>query len=277
MSRRDRSPDRSERREPASGDSTSGEGLAAKQVRTPSGFGAGRRAQSHVVGVAVLLVATMLSLGMLTASVGVMIESSAAAVDADRVAADFDSSLEPVAASGVRRGRVSFTEGRLRVVERTIRVYNRSGEIYRDETGALVFSASESRVAFVTGAIVRGSGDGARTYADPLLAASEEVLLIGVARLNASGSDTVDANGATTVPLRTTVTHGRRALGSGEYRVAVETATPAPWERYFREQGATTARRDLDGDGVDSVVGHYAGNRTAYLVVHDLALEVNRG
>lgn len=140
-----------------------------------------------------------------------------------------------------------------------------------------MFSAGESRVAFVGGAIVRGHRENARNYADPPLAASEEVLLIGVARLNASGPDTVDANGAITVPLRTTVTHRRQALGTGEYRVAVETATPTPWERYFRDRGVNTSRRDVDGDGVDSVVGHYAGNRTAYLVVHDLALEVNRG
>jgi hypothetical protein len=76
------------------------------------------------------------------------------------------------------------------------------------------------------------------------------------------------------VTLATTVRHDRTAHGEGHYRVAVETATPGPFERWFTERGATVERRDIDGDGVESVVATFDGRRTAYLVVHHLNTEV---
>jgi hypothetical protein len=36
-------------------------------------------------------------------------------------------------------------------------------------------------------------------------------------------------------------------------------------------------RRDVDGDGVPSVVAQFPGDREGYLVVHDMHLEVNGG
>lgn len=218
----------------------------------------------------------MVSLGLLTASVGVVLEDSAAGVDADRVASDLDRSLEPVAATGVNSGRVTFVDGELRVVDRSLRVLNDSGTVYRSEIGAIVFETRHARVSFAGGLIASGSGGGAARYADPPIAASEETLLLGVVQLNASGADQIVADGATTVPLRTDVDHERRALDDGEYRVAIETATPRPWERHLDTTGAETTRRRFVGDDHESVVAHYGGNRRTYLVVHDLALEVGR-
>jgi len=73
------------------------------------------------------------------------------------------------------------------------------------------------------------------------------------------------------------VSHTRTDLGTGEFVVAVETATPGPFERYFEGQNASVSRADFDGDGVESVVAEYPGQRRGYLVVHDLSLEVNGG
>lgn len=239
----------------------------------PSGR-ADRRAQSHVIGVAILLTATMVSLGALTAGLGVAIDHSAATANADRVATDMESSLNPVAATGERTGHVSFTGGTLRTVSRTVRVFDESGEIYRNDVGGLVYATDGRRVAYVAGMISQGPATGARRVVPPPIAASDRLVLFGIADLNASGADTVTASASTTVPLRTTVTHRRQRLGDGQFRIAVETATPAVWERYFRSQDASVSRRDFDGDGVVSVIGHYPGTRSAYLVVHDLALEV---
>lgn len=245
----------------------------SRRQRTADGT---ERGQSHVVGVAILLATTMVSLGVLTASVGVVLEDSAAGVDADRVASDLDRSLEPVAATGRNSGQVTFVDGRVRVVDRSFRVLNESGEVYRGEIDAVVFESGDARVSFAGGLIATGSDGGATRYTDPPIAASEETLLIGVATLNASGADQVSADGATTVPLRTNVDHDRRELDDGAYRVAVETATPRPWERHFERTGANTTRRTFAGDDHASVVGHYDGDRGTYLVVHDLALEVGR-
>jgi hypothetical protein len=79
------------------------------------------------------------------------------------------------------------------------------------------------------------------------------------------------------VTLETNVSHRRVDLGRGRFAVAVETATPEAFARHFREANATTTRQDFDGDGTPSVVARFPGRRQAYLVVHDLALEVADG
>ncbi|EJN60795.1 DUF7289 family protein [Halogranum rubrum] len=234
------------------------------------------RAQSAVVGVALLLGVTMLSLGVLTASIGTVVQSNADAADAGRVATDLDAALDPVSATGPDSGHVSFTDGKLRRVDRSVRLLNDSGVVRNESVGGLVYSNEHHRVAFSSGAVVRGTGENARFTADPPLATSENVLLVGVARLNASGPDTVDGTNQR-VRLETNVSHRRQSLGNDSYRVAVETATPAAWERYFARQNATTTRRDFDGDGVTSVVGQYPGDRTTYLVVHDVRLVMRHG
>ncbi|MFC7115791.1 hypothetical protein ACFQH2_13710 [Natronoarchaeum sp. GCM10025703] len=77
----------------------------------------------------------------------------------------------------------------------------------------------------------------------------------------------------------TDVTHERQSLGTDSYRIAVETSTPGPWKRYFEDVGATveTTDRAFPGDRETSVVARIDGDRTAYLVTHDLRLEVGYG
>lgn len=236
------------------------------------------RAQSNVVGVALLLGITVLALGSLTASIGVVVEENAATADATRVAANVDEALDPVEATGIHRGRVSFTEGELGTAERDLRVLDESGVVRRVGVDALVFNAGRRRVTFVAGAIVRGTDTGGTMYARPPVTSSPRsgVLVVGAAKLGAA-NESVASNGGATVRLRTNVTHDRSKLGNGTYRVAVETTTPGAWRRYFEGENATVTTRDFDGDGVESVVARYPGTRVAYLVVHDMRLEVANG
>jgi hypothetical protein len=97
-----------------------------------------------------------------------------------------------------------------------------------------------------------------------------DVLVVGVATL---GND-VAVGGSGPVTLSTRVRHDRESVGEDTYRVAVETATPRPWRRYFEERGHSVSTRDFDDDGIVSVVARYPGRRTAYLVRHHLHLEV---
>jgi hypothetical protein len=241
---------------------------------TDSG-GADGRGQSHVVGVALLLGVTIVALAALTAGVGTVVEDTAETADAARVADGLERALRPVETTGTRRGEVSFSAGRVGTVERDLRVLSGS-TTRRIRVDALVYEHGDRRVAFLAGAVVVGEGAGARLRRRPPITASREggVLVVGAPRLNASGGS-VGGTGRIRVPLRTDVTHRRIPLGRGRYRVAVETATPAAWGEAFRRLGATLLdRRDFDDDGVDSVVARFPGTRTAYLVVHDMRLEV---
>jgi len=238
------------------------------------------RGQSNVVGVVLLLGVTVLALGTLTASIGTMVQSNAATADATQVAADFDAALDPVTVTGVHRGRVAFTDGQVRTVDRELRVLNESMTVEIVHVDALVFTTRHKRVAFLAGAIVRGRGANARMRTRPPITASRSgrdgVLVVGAPELGAArvGASTTGDS----ITLRSNVTHERTTLGNGTYRVAVETSTPAAWKEFFASQNATVeANRDFDGDGVESVVARYPGRRAAYLVVHDLHLEVANG
>lgn len=233
------------------------------------------RAQSNVVGVALLLGTVMLSLASLTASVGVVVDNNAATADATRVATDMDRAFAPVEATGIHRGRMSFSDGRLETAERELRILDGSGVVRTVRVDALVFTSGRRRVAYVAGAVVRGTGVASRMYARPPITASRRggVLVVGAAKLGASRRSVASTTG-TSVVVRTNVTHARTTLGNGTYRVAVETRATAAWRDHFERQNATTTMRDFDGDDVSSVVARYPGERFAYLVVHDMRTEV---
>ncbi len=239
--------------------------------------GDGDRAQSHVVGVALLLGIAVVSMAGITATVGTVVQENAAGADAARVADGFDAALDPVEATGVHRGRVAFARGTLRSEPRELRVLDSGGVDREVGVGALVFRAGDRRVTYLAGAILRGSDAGARMVERPPVTASRDragVLVVGAPRV---GDPATVSGREVSATLRTNVTHERIDLGDGEYRLAIETESPAAWERYFADRGRETTRRDFDGDGVGSVVATYEGTRTAYLVVHDLRTEVVDG
>lgn len=231
------------------------------------------RGQSNVIGVALLLGIAVLSMGTLTAAVGVVIDSSAAEADAERVASDLDSTFEPVAASGPQRGRVTFSEGRLHPLDRTLEVRADGTVIERIETDALAFESGDRRVAFHSGAIVRGTGQSAWLHSRPPITVDEEVLVIGVARVG-DGVGSVGGSGGVTATIATDVSHDRRHLGNATFAVAIETAAPNAWELFFDRQGATVTR---ESGTPPTVVATFDGERTGYLVVHDLETEVTGG
>ncbi|SFR36425.1 DUF7289 family protein [Halogeometricum limi] len=235
------------------------------------------RAQSAVVGVAILLGLTVVGIGVLTATAGTIVQEGASTAATVRVADGLDDVLDTGTVSETT-STLRLTGGTLRVANRSVRVLNDSGVVWSSHAGALVYESDNRRVAAVAGAVTTGEGERSRLDAPPSVAPANGTLYVGVPVLNASGTDAVSARG-TTVPvtLSTEPTHARQTLEPNRYRVAVETAAPGAWERRFREQNATTSRRDFDGDGTPSVVAEYAGVRTVHLVSHDLRLRVEVG
>ncbi|MFB6206451.1 MAG: type IV pilin [Haloglomus sp.] len=237
-----------------------------------------RRGQSSVVGVALLLGATVVALGVLTASVGTLVSGHAARADADRVAADMDDALRPVETTGHRTGEVRFAKGSLRTVERDLHVLKNGTHEATVPVGGLVYARGDRRVRSVAGAVVRGRDDSAWPVDEPPIVGSEqtEVLVVGAPMLNASDGSV--GGGRIRAELATNVSHDRRYLGRGSYEVAVETTVPGAFETAFEELGASSIdRRDVDGDGLASVVATFPGVRRGYLVVHDMRLEVRDG
>ncbi|RDI71335.1 DUF7289 family protein [Halopelagius longus] len=235
------------------------------------------RAQSAVVGVALLLAMTVVGIGALTAAAGTALQDGVAASESARIADALDDSLDHTDGAGRDESTVEVAGGTLRVENRTVRVLNDSDTVWAADAGAVVYETGDGsrRVAYHAGAVTASHAGVGRMDAPPSVAPANGTLYVGVPVLNATGSDAVSAFGTSVdVTFRTNATHEAHTLPENRYRVAVETPTPAPWERHFAERNATTTRRDFDGDGTESVVAAFPGRRSVRLVVHDLRLEV---
>jgi hypothetical protein len=229
------------------------------------------RGQANVIGVALLLGIAVVSMGALTAAVGTVVESTAAEADAERVASDLDSALQPVATTGPRRDTVTFSSGRLAPVDRTLEVRADGTIVERLAVDALVFESGDRRVAFHAGAIVRGEDGAGWLATEPPVTVGEDVIIVGAARLGDSVG-TVAGRGGVTTSIESDVAHDRRDLGTATFSVAIETAAPNAWERAFREQGATV---DREPGTPPTVVATFEGDRQGYLIIHDLNAEVS--
>lgn len=235
------------------------------------------RAQSHVVGVALMLGVAVLALGTLTAGVGTLVDAQTAAADAQRVADGFDRTLVGAERTGTASYDIAFTEGTIQTENRTLRILSNGTVVETVEAGAVVYDHDEGQVIALAGAVVRDSGNA--FLADPpsvAHSARNAVLVVGVPAL---GTDRTAISGGdgVTATFRTNVTHDRRELGTGNYSVAIETTTPAPFRRYFEDAGATVTTRSFSGDAHASVVADFPGLREGYLVAHNLSLEVDNG
>lgn len=240
------------------------------------------RAQSSVIGVALLVGITMLALGTMAAAVGGVVDDAATDADVRRVTADFERSFRPVEATGTHRNEIQFGEGALATEPRTVRLLNDSRVVETHEANAVVYTAGPDadsgadarRVTFLAGAILRTQGDYTTVVRPPPVASGPGVLVVGLPVVDGAVSV-----GGTRLALdvSTRVTHTRRSLGTDTWRVAVETTTPDAWNRTMATRGGVPeATRDFDGDGVPSVVTRFPNDRRATVVVHDLALEVDQ-
>jgi hypothetical protein len=230
------------------------------------------RAQSTPVGVAILLAVTVVSMSALTVAVGSVVEEGASEAEARGVAASMDAALD-AERHGPHERTVTLHEGRLRTVERSVRVLDGDRVAFQRQVGGLVFVAGDRQVRYAAGATVRDTGTGASFHTSPSLSVRDTTLFVGVPTLDAPA---ISVDGPGTVTLRTNVTHDRRRLTGRGYAIAVETRTPAVWERWFDDVGATTTRRSFDGDDVPSVVARFPDVRDVYVFVHELNLEVGR-
>ncbi|MDQ2053100.1 flagellin-like protein [Halobellus sp. H-GB7] len=234
------------------------------------------RAQTAVVGVALLLGITVLAVGGLTATAGSIVEDGSASAAATRVGDDFETALGP--APGDRETTVELATGTIQVVNRTVWLLDDEGVVWAGHAGAIVYADGGQRVTGFAGAVVQSDDRGSRVVAPSRVAPANGTLYVGVPVLNASGADGVSTGGhRLAMTLRTDARTERVDLPASSYRIGIETPTPAAWERHLKERGATTSRRDIDGDGTPSVVASFEGERTAYLVVHDVRLAVEVG
>ncbi|POG53717.1 DUF7289 family protein [Haloferax marisrubri] len=233
------------------------------------------RGQANVVGVALLLGIGVVAIGLLTASVGGLVDAQIATADADTAADGLSSLRDGVVAGANDSYPVRVTDGDLSRVNRTVRVIPETGANRTYDADGYVADLGGQRVAFVGGAVVRGTGDAASLVTPVPLSFAGDAAFLTVPVLTDEATDGGGLGGG--AALRTRTTRVVSDLPSDEYTVAVETATPEAWERAFERRGFGTARADFDGDGTESVVATVPGDRTLTVARYDLSVVVARG
>lgn len=237
------------------------------------------RAQSHVVGVTLMVGITVLALGGLTMSIGSVVDAGASQAEADRVADGMATVADPSGVVGATESELRFGDGTLRVEERTMRVDPDGQDPIRVDSDALVYEVGDYSVVGAHNAVLRVASGGAAMVSAPSIVADREdggVLVVGAPAIDGPNESVGSSGSAARVGLRTTVEHDRTDLGEQPVEVAVETAHPRPWAEYFEERGATVVERERSypDDRHDSVVARFEGDRQGYLVVNEAEMEV---
>ncbi|ELZ87733.1 hypothetical protein C453_05249 [Haloferax elongans ATCC BAA-1513] len=233
------------------------------------------RAQSNVVGVALLLGIGVVAIGLVTASVGGLVDAQRTSADAGAAADGFESLRDGTFASEDGAYPMRVTDGNLVRVNRTVRVIADSGVNRTYDADGYVATIGSHRVAFVGGAVVRGTGENAQLVTPVPLSSAGDAAFLPLPVLNASSSDGGGLDAGTELQTQTTRTVSERPVDT--YTVAVETAAPTAWERAYERRGFDTTRSDFDGDGVPSVVVTLPADQTLTVVQYDLTVEVRRG
>jgi FlaG/FlaF family flagellin (archaellin) len=228
------------------------------------------RAQTHVVGVALMLAVTVASIGVITAGAGVVVDASADAAATDRAGSAFERLADGRPARAVS---IPLAGGRLGALDREVRLVGVDGDSRETvEVGGLVYERGDRRVALVAGAVVSGPPGNAVVAAGVRLSSSDDRTVVGVTAVDADSLADGGRSGSGRVRLVTDASH--RVVDDDEgVNLAVETATPRALERQFADEGRTTTRRDFDGDGVPSVVVELDGEVELAVTALDVGVD----
>ncbi|MFB6138731.1 MAG: hypothetical protein ABEJ42_10430 [Halobacteriaceae archaeon] len=224
-----------------------------------------------MVGVALLVGVTAVAIAALTAGVGTVVESGATGAEVQTAARGLAAVLEP----GAGGGTVTLATGSLSTVERDVRVLAGDRVVYERGVGALTYRHAEGpRVVGLAGAVLHGRGTSAGFSRAPTLRAATggDASAVYFGLVDLVGRVDVEFDRRRDVRVRAATDRRRTAVEAGT--VAVETTTPGPWRAVLERRGATVTRRDVDGDGVASVVADFEVD-TVYVSVR--AVEVSAG
>lgn len=229
------------------------------------------RAQSTVVGVAILLAITVTSMAVLTAGVGSVVDDAASTARADHVADRFVTLLPDSGASGDRVGELRVGRGVVDTVDREIRLVRAGDIVFERAVNALVYEHRGARVVAHAGAVITGTGEDARFRDLPDAALTEggagRTAYVALPVFSTGSGDGLGTGARFDLAVSTTTT--TLTLSGGSYRIAVETSSPTPWTRWFHKQRLETGRDDFDGDGIPSVVATIPDTRAVHVVVID--------
>jgi flagellin-like protein len=237
-----------------------------------------QRAQSAVIGVALLMVITVVSIGVLTAGTGLLVDEAGRNADAQRVADRLLAGYEPRTLLGATTISLPVTGGHLYTVPRTIEVHRFGDPVATFETAAIRYQRAGHRVSASGQALVQGRGPDARFLRRPALvtvleAEGQRVLSISVVRIESDIDHGVDRPGSLALSL--VATHERRELDPGRYTLSLETDEPVLWERALGQVAKWTRVQETDTPGQYRIVAEIGRVDQVRLLVTHLEVRID--
>lgn len=229
-----------------------------------------------MVGVAILLALTVASMAVVTAGVGSVVDDAAGSARSASVAEQFGSILPDTGSPGDRVGQLHVGGGTVRSVDRDVRIVGDGGVVFERNVGALVYEHRGRRVTAHAGAVLTGTARHAR-FSDPpntVLAPRDRRRSIYLTLPVLTTSTPHDVGGDHRLDLAVNASTQTLTLPGGTYRIAIETTTPAPWNRWFSTRNLSIESDDLDGDGIPSVVATLPPTRAVYVVVIETGVTI---
>lgn len=266
--------------ERATEESTQPTGSESAPSRTPcSHTRRGRtRGQSAIIGVALLLGLTIVSVGVLTAGTGILVDEAAQGADAQRVADRLATAYNPSTLEGATTLSLALTGGQLTTEERRITL-RRSGDVVATvDTRALRFARGDHHVSVLGQAIIRGQADRARFVRDPGLVTvfgAEDDRTLSVSITSLSGQVDESMSQQTSLRLRLHGSHERRDPGAGRYSISIETATPELWEAYLADIAVSVRIEGADTSQTKVVVAELGRVSRARLIIHQVEIRTD--
>lgn len=236
------------------------------------------RGQSAIIGVALLLGLTIVSVGVLTAGSGILVDEAAQGADAQRVADRLVTAYNPTTLEGTTTLSLAPTGGQFTTAERRITL-RRFGEVVATfETKALRFDRGGHHVIVLGQAIIRGQADRARFVREPGLvtvfgAEGERTLSVSVIALTGQVDQTMTQQQRLRLPLRGS--HERRDPGAGGYTISIESATPELWEEYLADIALSVRIVGDDGSETKLVIAELGRVSRARLIIHQVEIKTD--
>lgn len=233
------------------------------------------RGQSAIIGVALLLALTIVSVGVLTAGTGILVDEAAQGADAQRLADRLITAYNPTTLEGTTTLSLSLTGGQIKTAPRRITI-RRFGDIVATfETQSLRFQRGDHYVSVLGQAVVRGQAGRARFVRDPGMVSvfgtgEDRTLSLSIVTLAGPLDQTVMEGES--LQLAFQASHERRDPGAGRYTISIETATPDPWVEYFEDSAVSVRVIGEPESQTQVVIAELGRVSRARLIVHHVEL-----
>lgn len=221
--------------------------------------------QSNVVGIILLLGITVISISMLTAGIGAVIEEASSSVrtlDTEASVVDLRDDIYYG-----QQGHYSLTSNNryLAIETFNISIVSGSTEVLSDSRSVIIHRQNKIEISVTASSVIRTSPTASQFIARPSWFTSNDDIIIQFTKL----SDSVPASdkilSSDTINFRKESEKVR--LDADTYTLHFETSAPMLWKSYFREYDLTATA------GADNSVTVEFPRAPIYIIIHTINVE----